>query len=57
MFFLPTYRKDGTSVNIPTGKSELRLRLDAAEKDSIEKIIFGEKDIPIPKTPADTIDL
>ncbi|WP_277056895.1 hypothetical protein [Treponema socranskii] len=56
-FFLPTYRKDGASVNIPTGKSELRLRLDAAEKDSIEKIIFGEKDIPIPKTPADTIDL
>ena len=48
-FFLPTYRKDGASMNIPTGKSELRLRLDAAEKDSIEKIIFGNTEIPIPK--------
>lgn len=47
-FFLPTYRKDRASTFIPSGKSELRLRFDAVDRDSIEKIIFGNKEIPIP---------
>ncbi len=49
-FFLPTYRKDRASTFIPSGKSELRLRFDAVDRDSIEKIIFGNKEIPIPHT-------
>ncbi|MGP1458861.1 MAG: hypothetical protein ACTTKL_06080 [Treponema sp.] len=49
-FFLPTYRKDRASTFIPIGKSELRLRFDVVDRDSIEKIIFGNKEIPIPHT-------
>jgi len=49
-FLLPTYRKDRASMYIPTGKSELRLRIDAESKNSIEKIIFGNTEVLIPST-------
>ena len=47
-FLLPSYRKDRAAMYVPPGKSELRLRIDAEDRNSIEKIIFGTKEILIP---------
>ncbi len=49
-FLLPAYRKNSASQYVPAGKSELRLRIDAADSASIEKIILGSTEIAVPHT-------
>ena len=46
--FLPSYRKDRGSENIPSGKSLLRIRLDLESRNSIDSVFFGEQEIKIP---------